>query len=223
MRSFFQRLLLVQRAREAWDAYRALRCAQHRASLKAKRAAVRARVSLEIHKLQVERTMLRMEAARMVVRVQGVARIAEAQQRRNVAVLKKLKELGGIEPRHMERTGLKGVGKKRMEEQEFKEGIMRRVEGIYEGKGGAVGERVASAVLREAVEEVSLQGETDDTGRNLKMLAGIAKEAGVGWDEMEKLMDMVEPDKENRKELREAVRAAMEKEGVKMRADVGNN
>lgn len=213
----------MQRAREIWDAYRALRRAQHRASLKTKRAAVRARVNLEIHKLRLERVMLRVDAAQTALRVQGVARVAEAQRRRNAAVRKKLAEHGAVEQRGMESIGLKEVGKQDVEERDFKEGVVKRVEGIYEGKGGVMGGRMASAVLREAVDDVSLREEMDDTARTLKVLVGVAKDAGVGWEEMEKLVWTVEPDEERRKELRKVVRTAMEKEGVKMSMDVGNS
>lgn len=91
-----------------------------------------------------------------------------------------------------------------------KERIIAKVESMLPAvEESGPGRRIAADVLRESVESASL-GNTNEEGQmGARLLAEVAKQAGVNWEEMERLIEFTEKDAEKRQELRALVKEAM--------------
>eukprot|EP00177_Eucheuma_denticulatum_P000757 GFKZ01001366.1.p2 GENE.GFKZ01001366.1~~GFKZ01001366.1.p2 ORF type:complete len:252 (-),score=39.24 GFKZ01001366.1:710-1381(-) len=210
MADFMRRTLLLRRISEVFEAHRALRRSQHRASIRIKRAAVQARLNQELQQLRIERITLELERARATARIQGLSRIAQQRMKRDTLIREKLAEHGHSVPRKEV-----GFGAENEADVRFKRGVVQRVEDLIgETDEVPVGRRVANGILKDTVAEVNLQGLQDDTDRGLKMVAAVAKSAGVDWKHMQHLVELVEPDVSKRRRLALAIRHAMENEGT---------
>lgn len=92
MKRFVRESLLYRRMTEAWNSYRSLRRTEHRAALKMKRAAVKARVMHEMRMIELESASLRMKAMRQAARVRGameVGKVVDERSRRMNEIVEK--------------------------------------------------------------------------------------------------------------------------------------
>lgn len=212
--------LLHRRLAEAYAEYRSLKLAEHRAALKVKRAAVRARVRYEVQRAQVERAMLQVEAVRTAARVQGLREVAgqqaEVQERMRALLASRGLDMAA-EPGA---TGRKAAGSEdsaeTAETEEFKKGMLERVhEMLPNGGTGEAANRVASEILQSSVNGVRM-ADGDRAEMSVRLVAGMAKEAGVTWEELERMVEIVERDETQREALRQALRKEMFDAGPKI-------
>lgn len=195
MQRLFAETRLGRAVRNACAEYRSVRMAEHRASLRLKRAAVRSRVLYEVQRAELEQAVLNMEAARSAISMQAARNVLSAEEGRRAAVRSAAAEKGEVLPRAA------SAG-------EVRERLVRGVEGLIpEGAGGVAGGKIASEVLRESVEAVELEG-GDAGSMGVRIVADVAKQAGVSREQMEILLGKIDGGADP--ELRERVLAEME-------------
>lgn len=170
---------LYKQLTQARDEYRSLKQAEHRASLRLKRAAVQARIRYEVQHAQLQRIMLRIETARASTRMK--AAILEAKLQKS-------------------------------EGEKFKHEMVERVMESMPKEGDRAARGIAEEVFKSAIEDVDA-GKGDKADMALRLVAGVAREAGVGLQELEQMVGVVEKDRRERDRLFAALRAEMEREG----------
>lgn len=93
---------------------------------------------------------------------------------------------------------------------ELKERILTKAESLLPAREeSGPGRRLAANILRESVQDVSLNDAEGEREMSARLIAGVAKQAGVDWEEMERLIEVAEQDDERRSALRSVVREAM--------------
>lgn len=156
-----------------------------------------------------------METARAAVRVQSAQEVASAHGKRRDLLREALGARGESIP-GLSSSSSASSGATSSEEpanlgaDAFKERMVTRVESLLPpAEETGPGRRIATEILRDSVSKVPLADEQGRADMSVKLIAGVAKQAGVGWEEMEQLMEVVEKDAEKREELRKVVREAM--------------
>lgn len=213
MLRLLRRTLLYQRTTEVWDAYRALKRAEHRAALKLKRATVRSRVLHELQRAQIEQTVLKMETARTTLRIHNAQELATTQEKRNKMLREALAMRGQSIPELS--SSVKSSSKESSETSDgvvgaFKKRMVTEVESLLPPvEDGGPGRRMASDILRETVNSIPLGDEQEQADMSVKLITGVARDAGVEWKDMERLIAIVEKNEEKREELTRILKEAM--------------
>ncbi|CAN8075720.1 unnamed protein product [Agarophyton chilense] len=189
LRRLLQGTRLFQQVAEIRDAYRSLRLSQHRSALRTKRAAVRSRVLLEVHRARMNQVKYQMELVRSAARIRATRLVLDTLQKRR-AMLEKLAESRG---ESLPPSGDEGARR-------FKQRLVNGVDGVV-GEGQAAG--LVRGAVRETVDGVVLRGE-DDAEMGSEVVVSLAKEIGMSRDELERLIEQVEGDGEG-SGLRESV------------------
>lgn len=181
---------LISRVSSARAEVVALRQAEYRASLRLKRAAVRARLLLEVHRGQQAHVALRWARLRAAAHEQAIKGVMAAYDGRRDAVRKVLRARG------VEDRLLLDVNKETTKEQEedFEEDVVKGVQHLLTGidakRGGS---RVAEAVLRGCVAG-GAKGLADGgrAGMAGGIVAHVVKELGLERQEVSDLLRRVE-------------------------------
>lgn len=159
-----------------------------------------------------------METARAALRVQNAQSLAAAHEKRNELVREAFSARGESVPELDSSSGASPVTASNVKAPDtgadaFKERMVTEVESLLPPvEDAGPGRRLAADLLRDSVNNVPLADEQGQADMSARLIAGVAKQAGVGWEEMEKLMELVEKDEGKRKELRKVVKEAMFKE-----------
>lgn len=161
------------------------------------------------------KAVLKMETARAALRVQTAEVVATAREKRRNLLQEALEARGESIP-ELNSSSSKSSGAASSAEPSnlgadaFKKRMVTKVESLLPpAEESGPGRRIAGEMLRDSVSEVPLVNEQGEGDMSVQLIAGVAKQAGVGWEEMERLMELVEKDAEKREELREVVREAM--------------
>ncbi|PXF41677.1 hypothetical protein BWQ96_08598 [Gracilariopsis chorda] len=177
---FLQGTRLFQQLAEVREAQRSLRIAQHRAALRAKRAAVRSRVMMEVQHARAEQLLLHMENVRCTARIRATKQVLDAHEKR-LHMLRSLAESRG------ERLPITG---KNQTEVDFKQRILNNAESLIPAESRNAG-RLVRQELRQSMEGMELKGE-DEAQMSANMITGLAKDIGLSKSELEKLISQVE-------------------------------